>query len=279
MATGLDSSAYFAERLTKVGLSPELQEALASAGYQTFGSLAFAVSSTPGSVSDEAVVRWVRGLSDPLPSDHHISVIRRLLFEAQSMSIAELRDRVNSVPGEAPTKKLPTVERAERLKALRRRLPGLILTPETIPANRLVDNYVDQPESGVLSYVKADACISRAQEMDSTKREPSLKLQGGEIKLATRNAELRCTVSSDPAAPGLEPEVARYGAGSSCFVYSVGDLGPESFRADAKGPSGQSPRSVAQSGALCGPRALSATLSQSYGPDSGPCRGQAPVGR
>lgn len=178
MASGLDSSAYFTERLAKVGLSTELQEALLGSGYQTFGSLAFAVSSTPGSVSDEAVIRWVRGLMDPLPSDHQMSVIRRLLFEAQSMSIAELRDRVNAAPGDAPTKKLPTVERAERLKALRRKLPGLILTPETIPANRLVDNYVDQLETGVLSYVRADHCISRAQEMDSVKREPSLHIQG-----------------------------------------------------------------------------------------------------
>ncbi|CAE7369201.1 unnamed protein product [Symbiodinium sp. CCMP2592] len=194
---GLDSSAYFLERLAKVGLSNELRDALARAGYTTFGALAFAVSSTPGAASDEAVSRWAQHLADPLPSEHQMSVLRRLLFEAQSMSIAEMRDRVNQAPGEAPTRKLPMIERAERLKALRRKLPGLILTPDTLPANRLVDNYVDQLDSGVLSYVKPDACISRAQEMDSNKRDPTLQVQGNELKLAAKQVELRCSISTD----------------------------------------------------------------------------------
>ncbi|CAE7203401.1 unnamed protein product [Symbiodinium sp. CCMP2592] len=193
----LDSSAYFLERLAKVGLSNELRDALARAGYTTFGALAFAVSSTPGAASDEAVSRWAQHLADPLPSEHQMSVLRRLLFEAQSMSIAEMRDRVNQAPGEAPTRKLPMIERAERLKALRRKLPGLILTPDTLPANRLVDNYVDQLDSGVLSYVKPDACISRAQEMDSNKRDPTLQVQGNELKLAAKQVELRCSISTD----------------------------------------------------------------------------------
>ncbi|CAE7222555.1 unnamed protein product [Symbiodinium sp. CCMP2592] len=197
MASGLDSSAYFLERLAKVGLSNELRDALARAGYTTFGALAFAVSSTPGAASDEAVSRWALHLADPLPSEHQMSVLRRLLFEAQSMSIAEMRDRVNQAPGEAPTRKLPMIERAERLKALRRKLPGLILTPDTLPANRLVDNYVDQLDSGVLSYVKPDACISRAQEMDSNKRDPTLQVQGNELKLAAKQVELRCSISTD----------------------------------------------------------------------------------
>ncbi|CAE7358765.1 unnamed protein product [Symbiodinium sp. CCMP2592] len=197
MASGLDSSAYFLERLAKVGLSNELRDALARAGYTTFGSLAFAVSSTPGAASDEAVSRWALHLADPLPSEHQMSVLRRLLFEAQSMSIAEMRDRVNLAPGEAPTRKLPMIERAERLKALRRKLPGLILTPDTLPANRLVDNFVDQLDSGVLTYVKPDACISRAQEMDSNKRDPTLQAQGNELKLAAKQVELRCSISTD----------------------------------------------------------------------------------
>ncbi|CAE7799744.1 unnamed protein product [Symbiodinium sp. CCMP2592] len=194
---GLDSSAYFLERLAKVGLSNELRDALARAGYTTFGSLAFAVSSTPGAASDEAVSRWALHLADPLPSEHQMSVLRRLLFEAQSMSIAEMRDRVNLAPGEAPTRKLPMIERAETLKALRRKLPGLILTPDTLPANRLVDNFVDQLDSGVLTYVKPDACISRAQEMDSNKRDPTLQVQGNELKLAAKQVELKCSISTD----------------------------------------------------------------------------------
>ena len=78
----------------------------------------------------------------------------------ERLAQAELRDRVNSVPGEASTEKLPTVERAERLKALRRKLPGLILTPETIRScHRLVDNYVDQLK---LAFAVASLCVDPA---------------------------------------------------------------------------------------------------------------------
>ena len=86
----LDSAAVFRERCTKFGLAPELLRKMIAAGYDTFGKVAFAAGANPMTLTDTAVDDWLRTIEDPLPSPFQISVVRRLVYESQNVSIADL---------------------------------------------------------------------------------------------------------------------------------------------------------------------------------------------
>ena len=87
------------------------------------GALAFSSSYTPGQAVDAA---FVRGVLEPLlgqePERNPDSPrIRRLYVEAYSMSIGEIKKRIERTDSDVPTK-LPVEERKERMDRLRVRL-------------------------------------------------------------------------------------------------------------------------------------------------------------
>ena len=51
--SALDSKAAFAERMKQLGVEDELRGELQAKGFETFGSLAFAVSTTPQQITDD----------------------------------------------------------------------------------------------------------------------------------------------------------------------------------------------------------------------------------
>ena len=61
----LDSEAAFKERALKVGLTAANHAILERKAYSTFGSLAFAVSASPNSVSEDEVKDWIRAVFTP----------------------------------------------------------------------------------------------------------------------------------------------------------------------------------------------------------------------
>ncbi|CAE7659309.1 unnamed protein product [Symbiodinium necroappetens] len=88
----------------KVGLTEETLQGLLENGYNTFGRLAFAVSATPTTLTDEAVDAWIEGLGIR-PSGFQKASLRRLLFDGVSMAIEEVKARIE--PGlEGHPKKL-----------------------------------------------------------------------------------------------------------------------------------------------------------------------------
>ncbi|OLP82170.1 hypothetical protein AK812_SmicGene37215 [Symbiodinium microadriaticum] len=75
---------------------------------------------------------------------------------------------------------------------------GVVFTPDTTPANSLVDLFVDQLESDILHYVGPERCVSRAQEMMSVKKDKTLNVDPeGRVRVASKPNELRCETSSD----------------------------------------------------------------------------------
>ncbi|CAE7247692.1 unnamed protein product [Symbiodinium sp. CCMP2592] len=112
-SANLDSEAAFLDRARKIGLSEETLTGLLNNSFNTFGRLAFAVSATPTTLTDEAVDNWIDGLG-MRPSGFQKASLRRLLFEGVSMAIEEadkqmfilasnnLMGRLTASPGAAP---------------------------------------------------------------------------------------------------------------------------------------------------------------------------------
>ncbi|CAE7237184.1 unnamed protein product [Symbiodinium sp. CCMP2592] len=195
-SANLDSEAAFLDRARKIGLSEETLTGLLNNSFNTFGRLAFAVSATPTTLTDEAVDNWIDGLG-MRPSGFQKASLRRLLFEGVSMAIEEVRTRIE--PGvEGHPKKLAAAERLDRQARQERSLGGLVFTPETRPANSCVDLCVEMLETGVLQYHVPSKWISRAQEAQCLKRDSSINIDAdNNLKIATKSADQTCDVSSE----------------------------------------------------------------------------------
>ena len=191
-STVLDSEASLRERCTRIDLSRELLERLVEAGYNTFGKLAFAASSTPQGLTDESVDSWLATVVTPAPSAFQISVIRRLLYESHSLNVADLKSRVEG-SAEGSVRQLPQAERNERIEAQRRRLSGLILTSHTTPAHSCIDHVTDMYENNTLKYLPINRWVSRFQEMSLQKKDSSVQMDNeGNLKVVQKQTDPTC---------------------------------------------------------------------------------------
>ena len=66
-----------------------------------------------------------------------ISALKRLLFEAETLVMAQLREQVSN-PDMQMTRKMPPVEREAKMKQLRARLPGVRLEHQLEPSHALL---------------------------------------------------------------------------------------------------------------------------------------------
>ena len=73
-----------------------------------------------------------------------------------------------------------------------------MFNPATIPSNHLFDLFVDMVETGILTYVKAESCWSRAQEVETIRKDPAVSTDSaGLLKLGSRNADPSCEANTE----------------------------------------------------------------------------------
>ncbi|CAE7464336.1 unnamed protein product [Symbiodinium sp. CCMP2592] len=218
----LDSEASFRERCSKIGLSNDLLSRLIDAGYNTFGKLAFAASATPQGLTDEAVDAWLATVVTPAPSSFQVSVIRRLLFESQSLNVADLKSRVEGTP-EGSVRRLPQAERKERIEAQHRRLSGLILTSHTTPAHSCIDLVTDMYENNTLKYIPINRWISRFQEMSLQKKDSAVQMDNeGNLKVIQKKPEPTCdTTGMYPLRQAFQRRSLAFDLGHLCSFEAM----------------------------------------------------------
>ena len=61
--SALDSKAAFLERLKQLGVEDEFRDKLRVKGFETYGSLAFAVSTTPQQITDNVLDEWLKKMT------------------------------------------------------------------------------------------------------------------------------------------------------------------------------------------------------------------------
>jgi hypothetical protein len=150
----LESGAFFRERASSIGIDDATVQALTVQGWSTLGEFAFATAQAPGTSSDDTQFR--RDVVEPAlganPGPGPVAQLRRLFFEAYTMVASDMRSRVERTDDDPP-KKLPRVERENRIDAIRRRLPGARLTDEREPGPSVVDAFTQMADDGQLRYV------------------------------------------------------------------------------------------------------------------------------
>ena len=202
MATILDSINVFLERSQAIGLSVTSVEALTEAGVDTLNKLAFCSSFRLGNTDDSTLVAALNSarlakLGANLDANAgDLACFRRLHFEASTMSLAELKMRVERTDETAP-KRLPLAERTSRYNDQVTRLTGLDLSGDLEPSHALVDLTFQQLEEGVLQFIPLEKCTRRSQELHGVRRESVVKVTSGNLAVGTSEIQVTADLSSE----------------------------------------------------------------------------------
>ena len=114
MSTILDSEATFEQQAAEAGLSDPWIDALKNHQMATFSKLSFAIT-TPGTTAQDADIRNFLGTIRPglHPTIADLSAFKRILFEAQTLMIHNLKTVVKG--DEGGIKRMAPPEREARL--------------------------------------------------------------------------------------------------------------------------------------------------------------------
>ncbi|CAE7208514.1 unnamed protein product [Symbiodinium sp. CCMP2592] len=166
MTSLVESEAHFEQRASEVRLSDTSVQALRRHGFKTLGQLAYTVGQ-PGQLIPEAeFTDWCRN-HVPAASAADLASLKRLLFEAQTLALTQLRAQVTEP--DSASKRVPEAERERRLQQLRDELSGLNIEGPLEPGRKLLDECSHQEAVGQLKYLSPDKCVSRLHEVTRAK--------------------------------------------------------------------------------------------------------------
>ena len=180
MAFLIDSNAHFVKRCKEINLSVQTINRLDSLGLKSLGQIAHVVGS-PGQPLPEEDLRDWTSANLPNLSVGDAASLKRILFEAQTLVLAQLRQTVAD-PDNISRQKLPDAELEQRAQLFKNSNPGLFLDSTMEPGHSLVELAAAQEKSNVLKYITVDQSVSRQHEILNQKN-PSkvLALEGGSV--------------------------------------------------------------------------------------------------
>ena len=185
--TLLESVAAFESQAKRAGLNEQWIEAFGRNDLNKLGRLAYAVT-TPGvAPTTEQVTDFMNHLRIGVgPTLSEITAVKRVLFEAQTLTIASLRSTVHS-PDDASTRRVAPAERSARIEAQRQRLQGLELSGPMEPSHWLYDQFSAMLETGELKYIAPGKCMTRQQELSGDKPDKQIKLDETRSSLVVKD--------------------------------------------------------------------------------------------
>ena len=164
----MDSVNVFTAKANLFGMDPASLQALLAGGIDTLSRLAFCSTYQQGNAEDAALIAVLSTAIGGIPSAADASCFRRSFWEASTMTLSEMRHRLER-PKDAPPRRLPQAERNARYEAQCRRLPGFTLTGERECSHALIDAVFQMREEEVVRYLPASSCSKRDQELAGTR--------------------------------------------------------------------------------------------------------------
>ena len=177
MASLIDSEAAFKERLSSLGIRADVRNGLSLAGFDTYGAYAYSFSQPGQKIEDSAFNEWVSASISANARLGEVASLKRLLFEAHTYVLADLRTRV-----------VPEAERSKRLKTLRDQLPGILIEGPLEPSHSLLELCCSQAETKALRYIAPEKCLSRVHEITHGKT-PSKQVELEADKLVVKEKD------------------------------------------------------------------------------------------
>ncbi|CAE7482001.1 unnamed protein product [Symbiodinium natans] len=182
MANAADSQPFFEQHARKIGMEQQLLDKFIAGGVKTVSMAAYAATQPGQPLTDREVSTLCTSLGQNNPTLAQMTVVKRLLFECQTMSLANLKATVEQQP-DSVLRKLPGAERAQRLELQAQRLGGLSIEHDLEPAFSVYDAVSTQVEQGSLKYLHPSKIPTRRQELAQGKPAKELVLDDKSFKV------------------------------------------------------------------------------------------------
>ena len=185
MSSLIESEAHFIQRAREIKCTDDVLAELRVGGFTSLGQQAYAVGQ-PGQVIPESAFNAFCTTTTPGANAAGKACIRRLVFEAQTLVLADLRLQVSDPEG--ASRKMPEAERDRRLQHLRGRLPGVLIEGGMEPGRCVLEDCVRQESANQLKYLSPDRCVSRTHEVTHS-RGASRQLELESSKLVIKETD------------------------------------------------------------------------------------------
>ncbi|CAE7838062.1 URC1 [Symbiodinium sp. CCMP2592] len=196
MASVSDSTVTFKAKATQHGVPEESLTAWATDGIQTYSQLLFRVASAPNAIDSVKLDKLLKTMKPPA-TDSVASAVNRLLFEAGTFVVAELRSSLEQ-PSAEPSRRLSTQERTSRLQALQSKLGSFRISGQYEPSHQLVDAFSSMISDQSVRHVPLARCSCREQEVSNVKKdEHLLRLENSALRLASKPQPLKVDLSTE----------------------------------------------------------------------------------
>lgn len=193
----LESEAAFRARALEVGVTEGDLDLLKAGGINSYSRFAFCCSYQPGNSNEDTLFDYLESLLGSKPVGAEAANYRRLFFESHALSLKDLQSRLER-NDTSEMKILPLAEKVQRLEALKRKLPGTMLSTSMHPSHELIDRVVHQYEENCVKLVELRKCTSREQEIKSERHTPQLSFDAsGNIKVSKQSAVSECSVTGE----------------------------------------------------------------------------------
>ena len=196
MTTLLSSEAVFDEKATECGLSAAVLAEIKRQNISNLGTLAFSAGQ-PGQVATDDMLARLVTIGGVPPTVGVLGSVRRLVFIAQSLAVADMKQQVDG-PSESQRKELAPAEREARIARQRNQLVGLTLSGELECAHVCYDHVLTMLEKNTIVYLEPSKFPSRRSELASEKSVKEITLDRTKtLKLADRKQDLSCDTHSE----------------------------------------------------------------------------------
>ena len=182
MTSIVDSTAHFAQRASEIGLSGPGLVSIRRHGFDTLGKIAFSHGQPGMQIEAEPFHRYAQNLLGGMMTLGDEAALKRLLFEAHTMVLSQLREAVSN-PEASHTRKLPQVERSAKMADLKTRLVGVCIERQLDPSHALLDATSQMYESQQLVYLSPEKCTSREWEISKSKSSKQLALDADKLTI------------------------------------------------------------------------------------------------
>ena len=194
----VDSTAAFTLRCDEVDDTKQMGILLGRQGISTFSSLAFAIGAPSQPPTDAAFDQFAQQIFT-LPSMGQIGKLRRILFEALTYVLAQLKTAVSGDQS-SMARKLLVPEKQARIADLKLRLSGVVLEGEKEPAYSLIDLCQTIYETGNIIWIHPSKCHKRESEVRSSVKDPKQI-----VKVESQVLKIDNEVSTGDAEPDVVP--------------------------------------------------------------------------
>lgn len=199
----LDSAPVFESRLLAAGVEAAHVALITAAGITSLAKLAFLTSCQPGIGDDKPlldevakILQFDAAAGNPMPLAV-ASTIRRVWFEAHSVAMAEVRNKIERSEESQP-RKLPLPEREARRSAQPGRLSGILIEGALEPSCSLIDFVFTMREDEQVKYLDPSLCTNRESEIKGIKKESFVKLEtNGVLKAVQRDVRITADIGSE----------------------------------------------------------------------------------